>query len=203
MLIKTWRTVLVAGLLLISSAATAMQNPNQSRGFTGPMIGTGIDSISPYNGGLTVSIPLGDRYPVSAGLGYGLRLTYNSHLWNYETVWAGGFFTEAEPQRNVTAGLGWLVTMGKIYSPNSPPFNPSGNWVYLTPDGGAHSFWDDLHRNEDDGDNTVLYTRDNSYLRMKKLPSGWVDIEFPNGTVHQFAPGGSGGGMSLRRIDDA
>jgi RHS repeat-associated protein len=108
--------------------------------------------------------------------------------------------TAALPNPASNAGFGWQVTLGELYAPRagawselSPRLNESGRFMYVSPDGSEHLFFDALHVEEAAApdappvpDPEWSYTRDGSYLRMRKVAAGYRTIEFPNGEVHHF-----------------
>lgn len=175
------RTTFAVLLALAASSAPAQLHPNNARGFDSEKAyQTGdIDSINLFNGNLIVAIPIGQTFPVSDHLQYGLKLLYNGNPWDYRT---DGFGPEAIPSRFHNAGIGWQLTMGDLVSPNdslAKKFNKDGNWIYAAPDGAEHVFYRTLHEEEDGtsyeasltpGDNGVAgYTRDASYLRLIRM----------------------------------
>ncbi|MEM7049490.1 MAG: RHS repeat-associated core domain-containing protein [Acidobacteriota bacterium] len=134
-----------------------------------------VDVVDLYSGALSVTIPIG---PWS--------LTYNSNLWQYETLPDDTIV--ASPDRNKTAGFGWHLGWGEVYHPEAS-YNGTGRWLYVGADGGRHVFYDKLHRDDgddgDDGTKQVFYTRDGSYLRLRLSPCS-VEIESPDGTTQKF-----------------
>jgi RHS repeat-associated protein len=70
--------------------------------------------------------------------------------------------------------------------------------IYEGPDSSQHLFYATLHPNEPDDTlngvqdsvaadvENVQYTRDGSYLRLKRQGDGTATIEFPDGTIHTF-----------------
>lgn len=99
-------------------------------------------------------------------------------------------YTISTPNPETNAGMGWQMTLGRLYPPRFDQYHPltteRQNWVYVAPDGSEHSFYDKLHDTDSEADSSVWYTRDNSYLRMKIISSAQRIVEFPNGEVHQF-----------------
>jgi RHS repeat-associated protein len=109
-------------------------------------------------------------------------------------------YTTINPANN--AGVGWQVHLGKIYRPRAdlrdafPITTESLYEVYQSPDGSDHQFYKTLHEDDPAGSPDIFYTRDSSYLRMRKNlnPSnesyGTAEysytIEFPNGEKHYF-----------------
>lgn len=111
---------------------------------------------------------------------------------------SSGCYTMTEPNPEANAGMGWQLSLGKLFPPR---YNESDgdrlktekqNWVYVAPDGSEHSFYARPHQTDPqepgDGDpatDPVTYTRDGSYLRMK-IVGGDRHIEFPEGYTHVF-----------------
>ncbi|HEV2915335.1 MAG TPA: RHS repeat-associated core domain-containing protein [Pyrinomonadaceae bacterium] len=104
-------------------------------------------------------------------------------------------FTINEPSAATNAGLGWQLTMGKLYKPRKNPFEDRPEktekslWVYMSPDGSEHTFYGKLHEDDPSDSPDYWYTRDGSYLRMRTNLSntnGNMQIEFPSGEKHYF-----------------
>lgn len=107
-----------------------------------------------------------------------------------------------EPNPAANAGLGWHLSLGKLYAPPTHAQTPvdrfyifstteKSRWVYMAPDGSEHTFYQRLHESDPDNHSDVWYTRDNSYLRMRtnldgQTNPGEIKIEFPNGEMHYF-----------------
>ncbi len=165
--------ILIGGLV----APVAAIHPNHPVGidperalYSGP---EGIDRVDLFSGALSAALPIGP-----------FTLTYSSSVWRFEEPGSG--LVKAVPDKENNAGLGWHLGWGEVYSP-SHWYNPSstGQWLYVGNDGGRHFFYPTLHRSETAVTN-VSYTRDNSYLRMKKLSNTAVEIEFPDGMTSRF-----------------
>jgi YD repeat-containing protein len=179
----------VLSLLNVTSVLFADKHPNTARGFDigKPYQMNGIDNVNLFNGNLTVTIPIGQRYHVNGGLQYGLTLVYSGNSWDVVDEAIPGRDGTIYPNRRSNAGLGWLVSLGRLFPPNQYPTQESPNWSYETPDGGLHAFHAGLH----DGTfacgpaNLTCYTADGSYLRMTTSGSDRT-IEFPDGTKHLF-----------------
>ncbi len=177
-------------MLALALPATAM-HPNHPLGFSSEkayQFGV-TDNVDLYSGSLTVAMPIGP-----------FNLNYSSNIWVYEQVFdttTQQIYTQAIPNRETTAGLGWHLGMGEVYSPNHW-YNPTGKWLYVGADGGRHSFYPTLHRNEDDGDGNVFYSRDSTYLRLRKMSGCKVILEFPDGTSRSFVANTCGGGTTHR-----
>jgi hypothetical protein len=144
-----------------------------------------IDAINTFNGNLTLRIPLSGTYPVNGSVGYSFGLSYNSKVWDYEQITGK---TRAVPTRRANAGLGWLLSLGRLIAPTDPT-NETNAWIYESPDGAIHEFNTTLN-----GATTsfaapvtaVRYTNDGSYIRMLQKNDGTMDLEFPDGAVHTF-----------------
>jgi len=173
---------LVTALLCVG-VSEAQQHPNIARGVIGaPGTFAGeIDQINMFNGNLSMSIPIGRIWPAKGPgqLDFGLALAYNSNVWKQE---AQGSYVQAEPDPEFNAGLGWSLGLGRLYDTYADPFNESGLWVYVSPDGSRHTFYPTLHEGETAAPDWA-YTRDGSYLRLKKSSR---TIEFQNGVRHKF-----------------
>ncbi len=191
---STWRHMFyfLSVLILSGSPLLGQENPNVARGLAADrsfQIGE-IDHVNLFNGGLTLTIPLGQTYPVNAGLSYGMTLAYNSNVWEFAEHADGTqvTFTQALPRLVSNAGLGWMVSLGRLNPPHAS-VDQAPLAEYLTPDGASHEFYDRLHVGDAPAAN-VLYTRDGTYLRLKKLVASTAEIEFPDGTIHHFRSDG-------------
>jgi hypothetical protein len=161
-----------------------------------------IDNVNLFNGSLTLTIPLGQRYPVGGTLSYGLTLIYNSNPWYFQddATFNPNVYTEGLPNPCSNAGLGWRVSLGRLNPPCVPISEDStktGRPIYEAPDGSEHIFYPTLH----EGDPVEVgvtgqlgYTRDGSYLRLHLATTNpgdsTGDLFFPDGTVHHFQSDG-------------
>jgi hypothetical protein len=176
-------------LAVLTSPIFAQQPPGFEKGFAPEKVFNfwNIDAVNTFNGNLSLSIPIGPSYPVNAGLSYQIGLSYNSKVWDYEQI-AG--VNRAVPSRRSNAGMGWLLSLGRMIPPNNPT-NPGGGWAYESPDGHDHVLFGSLH-NDDPSTvfsppiTSVGYTRDGSYIRMLQKNTGTIDLEFPDGTIKTF-----------------
>jgi RHS repeat-associated protein len=182
------RRALLLPLLILAAAlpAAAQQHPNTARGFNGGFGGGDVDSVNPFNGNLVINIPLGPAYRVNGNLSYQLGLVYNNNVWDYQQYDDGTtVYTQALPNRTSNAGLGWMVSLGRLNPPAGTDVDTTRT-VYMSPDGALHTFYPTLHEGE-----TVVsaaqYTRDGTYLRYRSASS---EIDFPDGTVHHFRTDG-------------
>lgn len=186
---------------LIVAAATlpgVAQEPGLSRGFSADKVfdfQSGLDTVNTFQGNLSLHLPIGPTYPVNGDLSYGLKIAYNSKVWDYET-YAGK--PRAIANRRSNAGLGWLLSLGRLIPPSNGT-NDTGDWVYETPDAGDHSFYSTLHAGEaatplSGNVKRVAYTRDGSYLRLlirdfnNDNNPDVIEVEFPDGIVRSFNP---------------
>jgi RHS repeat-associated protein len=173
------RCSIIAAMLVAGAvSASAQEHPNVARGRSGSS-GLGIDTINPFNGNLTLSVPLGPTYPVGPELSFQLSLFYNSQVWENESA-AGE--SDPTPVRTDNAGLGWRLSLGQLMPPGWSQVVDPSRWIYIAPDGSRHTFFDTLH----DGETPTTgfgYTRDGSYLRLN---SSARTVELPNGIKHTF-----------------
>lgn len=204
---------LAAALALAAPPAAGQQFPAQQRGLsadTAYSLGD-IDSVNLFNGNLSLTLPLGQSYPVGPAFSLGFSLGYNSKVWDYEEK----ICQQSSPPQNVVyqlpvpdkyanAGLGWLLTPGFLLDPsvaggNQNPLNLGPNWIYVSPDGGHHAFYPRLHPGYPATPSAAgtLYSNDGTYLRQKKLAPSQCRavagtsgdcriVEFPDGSRHEF-----------------
>jgi YD repeat-containing protein len=177
------RRLTAALLTLCALSAGAEQHINQIKGFNanGVYQVNDYDSINAFNGNLTISIPIGNAYPIAEGASLQLTLHSNANVWDAETYLGGDCGATpgsvAYAHRRANAGMGWILTLGRLYAPGDPT-NDTG-WAYESPDGAEHKF----------GGNAVEYTDDESHLRITTSTVGAEKaIEFPDGTKHYFKP---------------
>ena len=80
--------IVVVALLLSGQCYAQNQHKNQARGFNanGVYSQGDVDHINLFNGNLTVSIPIGQPYPVNGPLSYSFTLIYNSNPWSARQV---------------------------------------------------------------------------------------------------------------------
>ncbi|HWW60716.1 MAG TPA: hypothetical protein VN181_05050, partial [Thermoanaerobaculia bacterium] len=206
------RIIALLAVFLVPAFAAAQRHQNFAKGFSADKVFefNDVDHINTFNGSLNVVLPLGQKYQVSGGLAYQFVLTYSGNNWETLDTWD----TFTDPNTNETtpvlknydypvgtwevgarrrsAGLGWRLSFGNI----SPYEQAAYPWFYRGPDGSEHRFHPRLHH-DDLGANPAVtepnpgfsYTNDGSYLRAHSYSDGGiavVDVEFPDGTVHQF-----------------
>ncbi len=209
---KTKKHVTCCLVLLVAASASsvvqAQQNQGEQRGFTPEktyQVGD-VDSVSLFNGGLTVAVQIGQQYVVSESLSYGLTLSFAGKNWKYHKELFADcedppcqeqeMLSVGEPDGLFNSGFGWQLSWGVLIAPDpTAPFTRTNpwdrtHWRYIGPDSGQHFFWDELHDGETDGSSTTWYTRSNNYLRLKQVSASLYTVEFPNGQVHEFSPVG-------------
>lgn len=165
--------------------------------------GGGVDTISPYTGSLNLSIPIGQYFHVGADFGYQIAIHYSSNIWRFREGSEPGQqnFVEATlDPADYNVGTGWILGFGRLLAPQTTP-NPSSSYVYISPSGSRHRFFQQLHQGENDGNAAVLYSRDNSYLRLNVASASAPTIEFPNGDKHIFSGNASAGWRATRWED--
>jgi len=182
----------LAALLLAAAPLLADVHPNTQSGLApGQAFSAGdIDTVSTFNGSLTLAIPIGTAYPVGAGFSYGLALVNNSNPWFVDTTNPDAPAIKPDPCSN--AGLGWRLSLGRI----DPPCTVTHDGilhVYQDPTGADHAFYPTLHAAdpEDPGDSqstqNVLYTRDGTYMRLwTNAAGGGFYLDFPDGSRQIF-----------------
>jgi len=192
---RTLRTLQIAVLALCAlfaiNALGQNQHPNLERGFSAEKVYdfADVDKIGMFDGSLKVNIPMGPVYHVNGGLEYSLKLFYNNQIWDLynktRIIWPEGQepieipYVEAYPTHRSNAGVGWLVSLGKIFD-SGTAYNSKDEWIYESPDGHDHEIG-----NLDTVNNTD-YSHDGTYLRAKRTGVTEVSIEFPDGTIHWF-----------------
>jgi len=185
------------------SALDLGHHANLQRGITtyGRYLTHGPISENLFNGNVNVSVPIGQKFPVSAALSYQLTLVYNSNIWSVDGNDADGWHEKKWPFSN--AGLGWQLSFGILVPPREESA-PQDRWVYVSPDGSIHRFFSHLHAGtpNDHYDENFLYTRDGTYLRLDLSSPGVRVLEFPNGVVHEFRNTDSGGNWRATRLAD-
>ena len=176
----SWLAPLAVALTTLP--ASAQVHPNLERGFAADkafQVGE-IDHVNLFNGNVTLTIPLGATSTISEQLSLGLTATYNSKMWEMRQP-AGSNHRQMLPDDLSNAGLGWVVTLGRLFGTAG-----SISFSYQGPDGAMHLFHESLHA----GDPVTTgfgYTRDGTYLRLRQSGTHYF-VEFPNGISQEFEP---------------
>ena len=192
------RRTLIAAATIIVALSLWAEEPGLARGFAADKVfdfQSGLDTVNTFQGNLSLHLPLGPEYPVDGGFSYGLKLAYNAKVWDYEVY---GGKPNAMPNRRSNAGIGWLLSLGRLIPPSNGT-NSTGAYSYETPDGGVHGFWGTLHPGAAATALTptvmyVSYTRDGSYLRLLVRDydndgnSDTVEVQSPDGVIRTFDP---------------
>jgi opacity protein-like surface antigen len=146
--------VSVSVSLLAGGFPAWAQNENETVGFqTNHIFESGQfgEDIDVLNGGLNLTVPIGQQYQVNSRLGYALRLRYNSKVWdtsmsNLDYV---GQSDQVQPQAESAVGLGFMLNLGRIsqdfHFTNIPGCGASCTaadyqvtWKWFSPDGSTH-----------------------------------------------------------------
>ncbi|MCU1347445.1 MAG: hypothetical protein JWO56_475, partial [Acidobacteria bacterium] len=213
-------------LTFASVSVFAQQHENVAKGFAADQVYhfNGLDQINLFNTSLNVSAPIGQSFHVGGGpINYSLALHYSGNNWGTVTnegvrwntehsMWEQVFYATHVPfqynsasEINWNAGMGWNLSLGKLIPPGQ---DPCVCWVYESEDGAKHDFFSTLHETNTNEvanspldvsrDTPIMYTSDNTYLRMTKVytdePGGRMarfrEIEFPDGTIRRFSTAG-------------
>ncbi len=183
-----------------------------------------LAAVDASSGNLTLAIPLGQEYQVGPTLKYSFQVAYNSNVWEAHQLCG---FEETDlcgivrsrwfslPNAQSNAGLGWELHFGRLYAPDPPtgisglqavrwpnrePNNSDENhWMYVAPDGATHLLYELENRPAG-----AWYTKDSSRLRLRRVHSNQMEVDFPNGVRSVFLKTGNtpdgtnfcGGGIS-------
>lgn len=184
------RRILVT-LSLVAGVAFAQQHPNDARGFAADKLYDfhEVDTINMFNGNLLIRVPIGPVFRANALLSYQFTLVYNSHCWHFDEQSNGDFL--AKPLATSNAGLGWSLSLGRLFAPFDPANDANSNfWIYESPDGSQHQFYPDLHGvglGSDGPAGTTGFTRDGTYMRMRTISETERQIDMPDGTTRVFS----------------
>ncbi|HEX8619738.1 MAG TPA: hypothetical protein VF911_19305 [Thermoanaerobaculia bacterium] len=213
-MMRAAKSAIVAAALFVAAAqVAAQQHANIERGLMPEKSYqvSDVDNVNVFNGTVNISIPLGIRYSAGGNLSYQFMASYATNGWEngedveYEIIDSSGEELEhhrywTAPDLRMNAGLGWLVSLGDIAKSKD-----TIHWIYRSPDGGQHTFYDTLHANSGEtvppatGGSAPLwvqYTRDGTYLRLRKCNDRY-ELDLPNGNIHRFDNDGR-----LTRMDD-
>ena len=110
-------SILAALMITLAGSSTFAVDDNLTKGATNNHVfesGIWGENIDTLNGGLSLTIPLGPAYGVSADLSYQVRLNYSSKIWDQN----GLNYSRAARSRlsgRGQAGLGFTLQMGRYY----------------------------------------------------------------------------------------
>jgi RHS repeat-associated protein len=187
--VRTFGPLCLLFLAAIAVPAAAETDPNLQRGFAPEKVYAfgEVDSVNLFNGNLVVNLPIGGSHSINGGLSYGLVLSYNSNVWDFESACHSidgqiQCYPAAFPNKESNAGLGWSLSLGKLLPANTGGFD---HWRYIGEDGGEHAFYGSLHIGET-STASVFYTRDGSYLRLRQVTTLHYELDFPDGTIKKF-----------------
>jgi RHS repeat-associated protein len=198
------RLSLAAIIMCMGVLLRGSQESPTARGFSADQVHQigGVDSVNVFNGNLTVAVPLGRTYMAGDRLAYSFRLAYNSAAWDHEercggntttTTWKWSAvrhvpndgpdtdlpdcLTEAIPNRSSNAGFGWTLTFGQLLDSRT----------YIGSDGGIHTFFPETYPDGNVNTVAVMYTRDASYLRLRRSSDGMLrTVDLPDGSSQEF-----------------
>jgi YD repeat-containing protein len=201
------RVLLLLSLVCAGTVAFAAQHENVARGFqAGKSYAFGdLDTVNMFNGNVTLSIPIGQAFPLSTRFSYRFMLHYNSLVWDIEEAarpvvdptYPGAVVvvTVSYADRRSNAGMGWSFGLGRLY-PKFAMSNEENDWVYETAEGGEHNLY---------VNGAGWQTQDGSFVRMRPNQDGSrMLVELPNGIVQEFeqSPQGNSEPWRLREMHD-
>ncbi|MGH9893581.1 MAG: hypothetical protein ACREA0_16660, partial [bacterium] len=145
--------------MIVFAPPAAAQNENETVGFQSNHIFEGGhfgENIDILNGGVNLTIPIGQRYQVNAQLGYGLTLAYSSKIWDstyYKNLIIDDANQRTIPYNESPFGIGFAVTFGRIFwdrtvieltcDTEKTPTCMRASWKWVSPDGAQHEFYAD------------------------------------------------------------
>lgn len=225
--VSVWLLTILWLTVFLSSTQVSAQLPDDPSDYPARFRGVSadsvytvgeVDSINLFNGNLSLSVPIGPEMIVSSHLSYRISANYNSHAWDLEDKDTEGhpYICERddpspdntteyvrlevpEPMYRSSAGVGWEVSMGRLFKPDQVVFNENNPyWIYASPDGGrtplkaADIFFS--------GQDKVWMSFDGSFLRLTSQLNGTpgcheedfpvtgckITLEFSDGTIHRF-----------------
>lgn len=184
-------------LLLLAGAASVASGQSGGPAFSfdpddQAQAAGGLDAINPYNGILSLALPIGPSYPVGPGLSFQIRLYYSSRIWSPGT-WVIGppvqprMLLDGDP----ALGLGWRLGFGQIVEGTAAGVP----LAYVSPDGSAHRLYNKRIFNTGSPDG-FFYSRDGSYLRVKYVSSmAGYQVWTPDGNLVKL-------GQNVKGYDD-
>jgi hypothetical protein len=182
--------VAIAFLTTLGASAQDQNHPNLERGIHPEKLYnfSEIDAVNPFNGNLTLRLPIGPLLSVNGALPYQLTLSYNSHQWDFtpdpqefpdHTEWA----LEPTPTVGMNAGLGWMLMLSGSLSTKGSDGGALGA-TYKSADGASHRLTEWLPLS--DVNTAYGYTNDSSHIRAHQVNNYTVEIELPSGIRHTF-----------------
>jgi RHS repeat-associated protein len=212
MIMKRYRLFVAATLILWLAVSSAAQNqhPNQARGFNanGVYSAGDVDHVNLFNGNLTVTIPIGQPYPVNGRLSYSFTLVYNSNPWSPREVCPttvdlsqqSSTFLSIQP-RVVYNNDGQIIVSEQVnvgginaYDPDAPRASSDQCWTIQDPNPATNAglgwqlSFGKLYRPRDDVyDDRPDYTERSVWVYMS--PDGSEHTFYR--TLHEDDPAGS------------
>jgi YD repeat-containing protein len=179
------KRLLVVIALLTVPVAAQQQLPGLERGLQPDKLYqfNGFDNVSVYSGNLSIRLPIGMTHQGDGGLSYQFSVNYNGKFWDFRS---GTGFVHAYPASGSNAGLGWTFGFGRYIPENSVLNSFLTSPVYESPDGAQQTF-----AVNEPGSTSVFYAKD-ANLRLRKVSTTAVEIDFPDGTVQRHVKNSTG-----------
>ncbi|HYV85095.1 MAG TPA: RHS repeat-associated core domain-containing protein [Patescibacteria group bacterium] len=182
------------------------------------------ENIDILNGGVGLTVPIGQRFQVNSRLGYQVMMSYSSKIWD-SSNFNNPFFAQNDqtvPYNEGPTGIGFSMHLGRIYVDSHyidtcdfTQFDScwTRSWVWVAPDGSQHEFFhQDGHKNPDGSSQVMPFgnvTTDNTFIKVlgpsdqycyPSTNTGCFQVKTPDGLVYSLAPRvsclmqGAGGG---------
>ncbi len=149
--------VVVLSAQALGWTASWAQNENETVGFRPNHAfesGNFGENIDILNGGLNLTVPVGQRFQINSKLGYGLTLAYNSKVWDtsdYNNSQVA-VLHQVVPTNMSAFGIGFSLQFGRITKDIQYMSDPAKDtdqnpgyiesWRWISPDGSQHEFFD-------------------------------------------------------------
>jgi hypothetical protein len=162
--------VCLVAVLAFAAVPAIAGNPNEAMGFPTDSVmigGPGGDSISAYNGSLELGIPIGPTWKLP-GMSWGLTLHYSSKVWRVQE----GTSNDGTLARRGPFGVGWVMTMGRVFTPCREGCPPTNEMAYEDSSGTLHPF--KLDPTSQTGSIIPGKTTDGTFMRVEQI------LEDPN-----------------------
>jgi hypothetical protein len=96
------------------------QNENETAGFqTNHIFESGQfgENMDILNGGMNLTVPIGQAYQVTSRLGYGLKLAYSSKVWDTSDYLTSDVSNADEimPYNESAFGMGFSMHLGRVF----------------------------------------------------------------------------------------